>query len=733
MSPRNRIIFLYIGAFLMPPLAWLGLGWYGDIWNLRELLAIISAPFIWIYVFAYVSLATFLLLWILKTSDNWLKDQNPDGLKKVLKSLRNLPMLFSVNIMLYILIGPKIVLYGQTFLTSTEFWLAEATGLPIIFLFAAPFFIGYLKAIEEYSHEIPLSPDIPFMSLRMKMLLTLGYTTLGVIILFGLFNISVVNADKAKTGEELFKVILEKDTVAALISIAIISINVLMVISSVSKPISKVEAGLNDMLRNIDQGEADLSFDIRVDSRDEIGSFTRKLNEMVLSLRKLINIIKANAYHLSHASQDLTKVSAQVTSGSEKSATDAGQVASSSEQLSVNMNTMASTTEEMSVNISSVASAADQISQNMNSITKTVDSLASSMDSILQNSKASTQVSSTAKDMAQNATYRMSSLGEAANEIGEVTTVIKGIAEKTNLLALNATIEAASAGDAGKGFAVVAIEIKELANQSAKAAEDIARRITEVQNSTSEAVKAINDVAEIINQINHSTSTINSSVTEQTKAMENISININETNRGIHNIAKSVQELTLGSGDLSRNAGEAAKGTETIASNILTVNSSIAENYDSAKKVDRAARQLLNISEELSSQVSKFIVKSQVNMKELSTLFEEMIADHVARGKSVDRMLDGGPLAEPIKESECALGQWLMHEGVQNWGQLEEFRSILPVHEKIHSLLYDIRTAYDAGKYDTAHEMNTEWKRTSDELKSKLYDLRQFIQNSQKI
>ena len=105
-------------------------------------------------------------------------------------------------------------------------------------------------------------------------------------------------------------------------------------------------------------------------------------------------------------------------------------------------------------------------------------------------------------------------MGESSKEIGEVVKVITSIAEQTNLLALNATIEAARAGEAGKGFAVVANEVKELANQTAKATEDISKKVQSIQAGSSNAVHAIAEISEIINKINDISSTIASSVEE---------------------------------------------------------------------------------------------------------------------------------------------------------------------------------------------------------------------------
>ena len=134
-------------------------------------------------------------------------------------------------------------------------------------------------------------------------------------------------------------------------------------------------------------------------------------------------------------------------------------------------------------------------------------------------------------------------LGESSAEIGNVIKVITSIAQQTNLLALNATIEAARAGEAGKGFAVVANEVKELAKQTAKATEDISRKIEAIQNDTKGAVEAIAQIGKIINQINDIQNTI----------------------------ASAVEEQTATTGEISRNVAEAAKGSNEIAQNITGV------------------------------------------------------------------------------------------------------------------------------------------------------------------
>ncbi len=735
MNRDKTYIQLWLfGAFLMPPMVWLLLAWFAEIWSFSEMFQIVLYPVIWIYVVVYLAFVAIGIRWKLATIQKWFLDPSEEKLVRAQKQISSLVMFFSVNVILYLLIGPKVVTYHVDFLTEREFWLAEATGLPIIFLFATPFFIQYLKNIELWTKPIPLSRKYPFISLKNKMAMTLGFTTVGVIFLISLFSISIINAHAGDSGEQIFHRLLIKDLVASVISISIMFLNLFLIIGSVNRPVSQINQMLNTMLKNIGEGQADLTVNIDVESRNEIGIFTRKLNEFVLILRTMINIIKTNANSLSRASDNLMQVSTNLSESSETMITEAQSVASATEEMSMNMNTVASTTEEMSVNIASVATAAEQMSQNMNNISRTAEGMTRNMDSISKNSENSSHISGIAVNYTKNASTSMDTLGLAAEEIGEVTNVIKRIAEKTNLLALNATIEAASAGEAGKGFGVVAFEIKELANQSATAAEDIAKKINDVQKNTRNAVEVIREVSEIVAKLNHASQSINDSVLGQTSSMESISINIAEANKGIGNIAKSAQELTIGANDLSKNAGEAARGTENVSQSMSSVNGKINQNKDISKKVNSSAHELFNISEDLRKTVGQFIVDREEQKRINPNSFEKdmaeidfFISNHINRGKALSEMLKTGIAFSPTSHEECILGKWYTGEGKIKYGKLEEFKGIGVPHRKLHEIVLQIHTLFQENRKDEASRLMPHWEELSRNLTQRLNELKRAI------
>jgi len=345
---------------------------------------------------------------------------------------------------------------------------------------------------------------------------------------------------------------------------------------------------------------------VQIELRSEKDTLMLALRDMVANLHSVIEKIQNHSGTLSTSSDQLSNISSMLASGSEEMTAQSETVASATEEMSANINAMASAAEEMSVNAQTVSSTAEEMSHNMSAVASAVEEMTMSMNEIGKQANEGSQVSARAITIADQGTAAMNTLGEAAKAIGEVTEVIKQIAEQTNLLALNATIEAASAGDAGKGFAVVANEIKELANQSAKAAEDIARRIEGVQGNTQDAIKVIGEVSDIINKINESVRVITSSVEEQTKAANEIASNIGEANNGANNIATNINEVATGATDSSKNAGEAAQGASEVSRNIQGVNLAAKDANKNAQQVNDSAVSLSQVANELQEMVGKF-------------------------------------------------------------------------------------------------------------------------------
>jgi methyl-accepting chemotaxis protein len=241
-------------------------------------------------------------------------------------------------------------------------------------------------------------------------------------------------------------------------------------------------------------------------------------------------------------------------------------LSSAAEELTATSQQMSANAEETSAQTRVVSAATLQVNQNLQTVATGAEQMGASIKEIAKNATDAARVATSAVKVAETANTTVSKLGDSSTEIGQVIKVITSIAQQTNLLALNATIEAARAGEAGKGFAVVANEVKELAKETAKATEDISRKIEAIQTDTKAAVSAIGTISEVINQINGISNTIATAVEEQNATTNEMARNVSEAARGsgeitsnISGVAEAAQGTTHGAAETQKAAGELAK------------------------------------------------------------------------------------------------------------------------------------------------------------------------------
>ncbi len=229
-------------------------------------------------------------------------------------------------------------------------------------------------------------------------------------------------------------------------------------------------------------------------------------------------------------------------------------VTSATNELRTSSSQMTATATETISQTTTVADASEKASTNVQTVASTTERLTTSIDEIARQVAHSSDVATKATQEAGHTTRSVRALSENVGKIGEIINLINDIAEQTNLLALNATIEAARAGDAGKGFAVVASEVKNLANQTAKATDEIAAQIAAVQDGTEGAVTAINSISGIIEEMSEISSSVASAVQEQTTATNEIAHNVDEAAMGARDVSTNIARVE----DAARKASEAA-------------------------------------------------------------------------------------------------------------------------------------------------------------------------------
>ena len=212
-----------------------------------------------------------------------------------------------------------------------------------------------------------------------------------------------------------------------------------------------------------------------------------------------------------------------------------------------------------------VAAAAEQATTNVNMVAAATEQLSASIAEIAQRIQASADGARSAVQEAERTNATVEALNAAAGRIGAVVKLISDIASQTNLLALNATIEAARAGEAGKGFAVVASEVKSLANQTAKATEDIGRQIAEIQSMTGEAVAAIRAISSVIGSIDEGAAAIAAAVEQQGAATREISQNVQQAAAGTQTVTRTIGAVAEASRKTGDSADQAFRSVETMA------------------------------------------------------------------------------------------------------------------------------------------------------------------------
>jgi methyl-accepting chemotaxis protein len=258
----------------------------------------------------------------------------------------------------------------------------------------------------------------------------------------------------------------------------------------------------------------DLTRSSGLTSRDELGRMGQALDAAVVELRRVMSSVAGAADAVAASSEELSASSAQISASAEETSAQSGVVAGAAEEVSRSVQTVAAGAEQMGASIREIAS----------------------------NAAEASAVAAAAVTARRRRRRRWPSWGESSAEIGNVVKVITSIAEQTNLLALNATIEAARAGEAGKGFAVVANEVKELAQETAKATEDIARRVQAIQGDTTAAV------------------------TRSGRSRDR-----RPDLRPADHHRQRVEEQTATTAEMSRSVTEAAQGSGQIADNITGV------------------------------------------------------------------------------------------------------------------------------------------------------------------
>ena len=382
-----------------------------------------------------------------------------------------------------------------------------------------------------------------------------------------------LSAESLENAKQLERLMLVVTVVAVLLAIAL----GLLLNRNISGPLHRIST----LLATVAKGDFSVNVDPRNTRRgDEIGTLSKSAETLISNMRQVIADLSNNAQTVASSATELSSISTQS--------------AHSVDEMSSRTSTVAAAAEEASANSGSVASAMEEATNSLSSVASATEEMSATIGEIAASSEKARTISTDAAAQANDVSMLMHQLGQAAQEIGQVTETITDISSQTNLLALNATIEAARAGSAGKGFAVVANEIKELAKQTAAATEDIKIKISGVQNSSGSVITDIEKITGVISEVGHLISGIATAIEEQATVTQDVASNIAQASEGVRMANDQVAEISSVSG--------------SIAQDLASVNNATDEIRSGGEQVKESSQELSRLAEQLQALVKQFVV-----------------------------------------------------------------------------------------------------------------------------
>lgn len=375
--------------------------------------------------------------------------------------------------------------------------------------------------------------------------------------------------------------------VVAAIGIAIGIFVAIMMATRITKPINMV----SDRMKLLAEGDLSQS-DLITKSKDEIGNLVSSVNQLVYNLRSLIG--------------EVSDSTMQVTASSEELTASAEQSTQAAEQISALAQTAAAGSEKQQVSTEEVLAAMQQLSAGLDQVAKNGQDMSSlTEDAHVASANGANAVQQVVQQMnnihgsVQETSEIITNLGSLSTEISNILALITSISEQTNLLALNAAIEAARAGEQGKGFAVVADEVRKLAEESRLSADQIASMITEIQSETTKAIKSMQSGQEIVREgIGHSKSV--------SEAFTNIQSANEQVNSKVTEVASAIQEMTSVSSNVLTSITEVSELAKEGASFSQSSSAANQEQLATMEEIAASAQSLARLAEGLQLQINKF-------------------------------------------------------------------------------------------------------------------------------